>query len=160
MSLTYDQRSELRYAFEDAYVEPDRRRACRVEHKVPTRLARWQRSGSPLEVVIEDFSTTGVGLTHREPLKLGERFLLEVPRRGQAAAWLVLRVVRCVPMDDGRFGIGMEMTEILDAAMVGCNPFEALSELSRRGPRVTAPATKLLFLGFGIVGTAVSALVL
>src|SRR4051812_1930442 len=34
MSLTYDQRSEIRMAFDEAYVPPERRRAARVKHQV------------------------------------------------------------------------------------------------------------------------------
>src|SRR5207253_1331973 len=68
MSLTYDQRSELRYAFEEAYVEPERRRACRIRHKVVARLAPWNGSrprGHAIQVTMDD-GTFGIGLEAME----------------------------------------------------------------------------------------------
>ncbi len=46
MTLSYDERSEIRWAFEEAYVEPERRRACRVRHQVAAKLVPWGK-GKP-----------------------------------------------------------------------------------------------------------------
>ena len=159
MTLSYDERSEIRWAFEEAYVEPERRRACRVKHKVPAKISPWKgkpRAVNPLEVTIEDFSTTGVGLIHTEALRIDDRFLLEVPRPERSPLWVVLRVVRCLPMDDGNYGVGLEACELLDSANYSMNPFTMSTTNQtehRPGRRV-----KILFLLFGIVGTAIAAM--
>ncbi len=162
MSLTYDQRSELRWAFEEAYVEPERRRACRVRHQVATTLAPWRgkkpRGGTPLQVMIEDFSTTGVGLVHSEPLKENDQYLLEVARSQRNPIWVVLRVVRCLPMDDGTYGVGLEACELLDSTAFATNPFTGSGDRARR-MRIMNKRTKILFLLFGIAGLAVTAFV-
>jgi hypothetical protein len=154
MSLTYDQRSELRWAFEEAYVEPERRRACRVRHKVQARLVPWRRGkpagGEPLDVTIEDFSTTGVGLVHTQPLKEDQQYLLEVPRPEQKPIWVVLRVVRCLPMDDGTFGVGLEGIELLDPSTFESNPFTDPHCRSRKSNM--PKRMKIIFLLFGIAG--------
>jgi len=160
MSLTYDQRSELRYAFEEAYVEPERRRACRIRHRVVARIAPWngrRPRGDALQVTIEDFSTTGVGLVHTQALRQGDRYLLEVPRADKKPIWVVLRVARCLPMDDGTYGVGLEAIELLDASTFNGNPFAVIANLSRTAVRVTTRRTKVLFLMFGIFGICVAA---
>jgi hypothetical protein len=160
MSLTYDQRSELRYAFEEAYVEPERRRACRIRHKVLAKLAPWnghRPRGHAIEVTIEDFSTTGVGLIHTQKLRENDHYLLEVPRADKKPIWVVLRVARCLPMDDGTFGVGLEAIELVDAGSLNCNPFVVIADLGRKAMRVTTRRTKVLFMTFGIVGTCVAA---
>ncbi|HEX8521489.1 MAG TPA: PilZ domain-containing protein [Tepidisphaeraceae bacterium] len=161
MSLSYDQRSEIRWAFEEAYVEPERRRACRVKHKVPAKLAFWKgkpKLVAPLDVTIEDFSTTGVGLVHSSPLKINECYLLEVPRGDRSPMWVVLRVVRCLPMDDGNYAVGLEAAELLDASGFDINPFAP--DFPTNQPSTGAKMNrrlKILFLLFGIAGTAVAA---
>jgi hypothetical protein len=161
MSLTYDQRSELRWAFEEAYVEPERRRACRVKHKVPAKLVPWRRGkpagGAPLDVTIEDFSTTGVGLIYTEPLKENQQYLLEVPRPQNKPMWVVLRVVRSLPMDDGTFGVGLEASELLDPATFETNPFTDQNDRSRKS--AMPKRMKIIFLLFGIAGISVAAFV-
>ncbi len=160
MSLTYDERSQLRWAFEEAYVEPERRRSCRVKHRVAAKLAPWRgrpEASNPITVTIEDFSTTGVGLLHSHPLKLGAQFLLEVPRPEKKPWWVVLRVVRCLPMDDGNFGVGLEASQILDAANFDDNPFDELAQVTATRARIMNKRVKVLFTLFGIVGTAVAA---
>jgi hypothetical protein len=162
MPLTYDQRSELRMAFEEAYVESERRRACRVKHQVAARLApfrgRKPRGAKPLEVTIEDFSTTGVGLVYTKPLAEDEQFLLEVPRPEHKPIWVLLRVVRCLPMDNGTYGVGLEASELLNPDDFPVNPFTDTGDRSRKDSKMSKK-TKMLFLLFGIVGLAVSAMI-
>jgi hypothetical protein len=158
MSLTYDERSELRMAFEEAYVEPERRRACRIRHKINAKLVPWpiRIKAPPIEVRIEDFSTTGVGLVHARPLRIGAKYLLEVPRPGRSDIWVLLTVVRCLPMDDGGHGAGLEATELVDPSSLATNPFNGELNLSG-SPMTTRRRTKILFLLFGIAGTALAA---
>ena len=161
MPLTYDQRSDLRLAFEEAYVEPERRRACRVKHQVPAKLVSWRRGkpagDAPLDVTIEDFSITGVGLIHSEPLKENQQYLLEVPRPQNKPIWVVLRVVRCLPMDDGTFGVGLEAAELLDSSTFESNPLTDPQSRSRKC--AMNKRLKIIFLLFGIAGISVAAFV-
>ena len=159
MTLSYDQRSELRWAFEEAYVEPERRRSARIRHKVVAKIAPWRgkpRSTRPIEVIIEDFSTTGVGLVNSEPLKEDDRYLLEVPRPSEKPIWVVLRVVRCLPMDSGMYAVGLEACELVDCSTCNFNPFTGITTLSQK-LRLMSRRTKILFLIFGIVGLALAA---
>lgn len=158
MSLTYDQRSELRLAFEEAYVPDDRRRACRVKHRVEAKLAPFQgRKAPPIEVTIEDFSTTGVGLIYRQPLKVGAKYLLEVPRPDLRPIWVLLTVARTRPMDDGTFGVGLEASEILDPGNFKTNPFTGENiQTGSCTMRAITKRTKILFLLFGIAGLSVA----
>src|SRR5204862_1735061 len=82
MPLTYDQKSEIRMAFDEAFVPSDRRRDSRVKNRIDTTMCTWKsgKQGEPVGVRIEDFSTGGVGLTHSEPMDLGLQYLLRVPR--------------------------------------------------------------------------------
>jgi hypothetical protein len=164
MTLSYDQRSELRWAFEEAYVEPERRRANRVKHKVPAKLVLWKgkpKGIAPIDATIEDFSTTGVGLVHANPLRVNDRYLLEVPRPDRKPIWVVLRVARCLPMDDGNYAVGLEASEMLDSANFDVNPFttNVSARAAGTGARTmnSRRRLKIVFLLFGIAGTAVAA---
>ena len=103
MPLTYDQKSEIRIAFDEAYVPPDRRRDFRIKYRVDAQISPWRKSrqGEPFQVRIEDFSPTGVGVIHTEPMDLGNEYLLKVPRPGQDELVVLLSVVRCVRQNDG-----------------------------------------------------------
>src|SRR5438309_913637 len=82
MSLTYDQRSEIRIAFDEAFVAPERRRSMRVKYTVNAEISEWKKGkeGLAFTVSIEDFSPTGVGMFHDSALPLGSQFLIKVPR--------------------------------------------------------------------------------
>src|SRR5438067_834409 len=112
MSLTYDQRSEIRMAFDEAYVEPERRRAARVKHQVDAEIVPWKRNrpGVPFTVTIEDFSPTGVGVVHSEPLPMSSDFVVKIPRPDNDPLAVLLTVVRNKPMEDGKFVVGMEIS--------------------------------------------------
>ena len=147
MSLTYDQKSEIRMAFDEAFVPPERRRDCRVQHRVEAQICPWQkkRQGEPFTVRIEDFSPGGVGLSHSEPLKIGNEYLLRVPRPDMDELVVLLSVVRCRPMDDGTFHVGMELSSVMDRTSMG-QLIDALNNKPKRS------RWKLFFVIFGIVG--------
>src|SRR5688572_18807916 len=102
MPLTYDQKSEIRIAFDEAYVPPDRRRDLRVKYRVDAEIWAWKRNrqGQPFHVRIEDFSPGGVGVIHNEPLELGNEYLIKVPRPGSDDLIILLSVVRCKQLED------------------------------------------------------------
>ena len=61
VSLTYDQKSEIRLAFDEAFVSPERRRSTRIAYQVAAQISEWKRNreSEPFAVQIEDFSPTG-----------------------------------------------------------------------------------------------------
>src|SRR6187200_1156000 len=81
-TLTYDQKSEIRLAFDEAFVAPERRRSFRVKHQVEAQITEWRGDsmGQPFTVKIEDFSPTGVGMIHGAELPVGSQYLIKVPR--------------------------------------------------------------------------------
>jgi hypothetical protein len=115
MSLTYDQLSELSIAFQEAHVPADRRRSNRIKQRIAAEITEWddKKPGRTFGVMIEDFSTTGVGMTHNGRLKVGGRYTLEIPRPGHSPVKVLLTVVRCNEIDGGLFCTQMEANEIL-----------------------------------------------
>jgi hypothetical protein len=160
MSLTYDQRSEIRMAFDEAYVAPERRRAARVKHQVDAEIVPWKRNrpGVPFTVTIEDFSPTGVGVVHSEPLPMESDFVVKIPRPESDPLAVLLTVVRNKPLEDGKFIVGMEISNVLDKT--------ALSRLFNDMAGEPTPAEpppsrrrKILFLLFGIFGIVTAMLI-
>jgi c-di-GMP-binding flagellar brake protein YcgR len=154
MSLTYDQKSEIRMAFDEAYVPADRRRSIRVKHQVPAEIVPFKkgRPGAALNVQIEDFSPVGVGMIHSSPLELGSDFLLKVPRAEYNDLLVLLTVARCIKRDDGNWQIGLEITSVLT------RPIESLSNDSAEAVGMTQ-STKFLMallavLGLGLLAAA------
>jgi len=115
MSLSYDQLSELSIAFQEAHVPADRRRSNRIKQRIAAEITEWndKTPGRTFGVMIEDFSTTGVGMTHNGRLKVGGKYTLEIPRPGHSPVRVVLTVVRCSEIDGGLFSTQMEANEIL-----------------------------------------------
>lgn len=147
MPLTYDQKSEIRIAFDEAFVPPDRRRDLRVKYRVDAALSPWvrNRQGDPIPVRIEDFSPGGVGVIHTEGLELGNEYLLKVPRPGLDELVILLSVVRCHRLEDGTFLAGMELSSVMDRTSLG--QFVDALNVNRR---LTSRRTKRLFLMLGI----------
>ena len=115
MSLSYDQLSELSIAFQEAHIPADRRRSNRIKQRIAAEITEWedQKPGRTFGVMIEDFSTTGVGMTHNGRLKVGGKYTLEIPRPGHAPVKVLLTVVRCSEIDGGLFSTQMQANEIL-----------------------------------------------
>src|SRR4051812_14658136 len=101
-NLTYDQRSEIRLAFDEAFVPPERRRDLRVQFRVEAQICPWKKNkqGEPFTIQIEDFSPGGVGISHNEPLPIGNEYLLRVPRVDMEELVVLLSVVRCRPLGE------------------------------------------------------------
>jgi len=156
MSLTYDQKSEIRMAFDEAYVPPDRRRDLRVKHTVDAEICEWKRGkqGLPFRVRVEDFSPGGVGLRHGSELPTGSEYLLTVPRTGMEELIILLTVVRCVPQDDGTYQIGMELSNVIDRSAIG-----QFVDAIHRARRITTRRTKILLLLLGISGIGLSLII-
>ena len=155
MPLTYDQKSEIRMAFDEAYVPPDRRRSLRVTFRADAQIAPWRRNkaGEPFPVRIEDFSPSGVGVIHTESLPLGAEFMLRVPRPDLPELAVLLAVVRCKPLEDGTFHVGMELSNLVDQTNMG----DFYNSLQQR--RLTSRRTRLLLLTLGVFGLGMSLLI-
>jgi len=95
--LTNDQLSELQEAVADAHSFSNRRRSPRFRHECHAEMSPWEnnRASTAFGVVLENLSTTGVGIRHTDRLKEGAQYLLEVPRPGGKALATLLTVVRC-----------------------------------------------------------------
>jgi hypothetical protein len=112
--LNYDQTSEIRCAFEEAYIEPGRRRSVRFRQQVDVQLHPWNKgkTGDPVNVAVQDFSANGIGIVHPAPLELGSRFVLRVPRRDAEDMEVLFTVVRRCQIDPKSYSIGLEATAL------------------------------------------------
>lgn len=149
MSLSYDQKSEIRMAFDEAFIPTERRRDLRIRHRVDAQICGWKdsRQGHPIGVRIEDFSPGGVGLTHHTPMPVGAEYLIKIPRPERNELVVLIGVVRCVPAGQGGYHIGMELRSVMDRTSMG-----ELVDAINVQRRITSRRTKLLLILFGIVG--------
>ncbi len=155
MPLTYDQKSEIRIAFDEAYVPADRRRDLRVKYRVEAQICSWQnnKQGVPFTVRIEDFSPSGVGLVHTAPLDLGSEYLIKIPRPNAEELIVLLAVARCQQLEDGTHLVGLELSSVMDRAHME-NLLNALHSHRRDSKR----RLRWLVIMFGIVGIGASLL--
>ena len=153
MPLTYDQKSEIRIAFDEAYVPADRRRDLRVKYRVEAQICSWQnnKQGVPFTVRIEDFSPSGVGLIHTGPLDLGSEYLIKVPRPNAEELIVLLTVARCKQQEDGTYLVGLELSSVMDRATMGT--FVEQLQTHRRG---ASRKLRWLVILFGVIGIGAS----
>lgn len=156
MPLTYDQKSEIRMAFDEAYVPADRRRDTRVKYRVEAQIAPWKRNkqGQPFTVKVEDFSPGGVGVVHGTALELGDEYLIKVPRPQADELVVLMTVVRCVKQDEDTWLIGMELSSVMDRTQIG-----SLVDAIHQRKRVTSRRTRTLFLMLGVFGIGMALLI-
>jgi hypothetical protein len=154
-SLTYDQRSEIRLAFDEAFVAPERRRSMRVKHITSAEIREWKRGkeGLPFTACIEDFAPAGVGVLHGTELTVGSQYLIKIPREQFGDLTVLMTVVRCKQANDGQFHIGMEISSVMDQTELG----KFVDALARQ----TYPPRwlKVAFLLFGICGIAATLMI-
>jgi len=106
----------------------DRRRSQRIRQPLQAEICEWHgnRAGAAFSVVVNDLSTTGVGILHNDRLKVGAKYLLEIPRPGQRPLSGLLNVVRCSESHGGLFHVQLEPEDVLDvtvrASMRAANP--------------------------------------
>jgi hypothetical protein len=142
--LTENQLSDFQEAVEDAHSFNNRRRSPRFRYECNAELSPWEnnRAVTAFGVVVENFSTTGVGIRHTGRLKEGGRYLLEVPRAGQPPLRTMLTVVRCDETDGGWFDVEMAANQVLDVtvdpAVHRCAPGKHRAPAVKLGLVVTA----------------------
>jgi c-di-GMP-binding flagellar brake protein YcgR len=155
MPLTYDQKSEIRIAFDEAFVPADRRRDLRVKYRVEAQICSWQntRQGVPFTVRIEDFSPSGVGLIHTAPLDPGSEYLIKIPRPHAEELIVLLTVARSQQQEDGTYLVGLGLSSVIDRTHM-VTLVSSLHERRRTGNR----RLRWLVIMFGIVGIGASIL--
>jgi hypothetical protein len=91
----------------------ERRRDVRMKRKFLTQMTPWAagHASVPFDVLIEDISDVGIGLVHERELEIGLRHLLTVPRANGLPVVAEYTVVRCDARRDGRYLIGLELTD-------------------------------------------------
>jgi len=125
----------------------DRRRSTRQNQKFVTQMTPWAagHASVPFEVVINDMSEYGLGIIHDQPLEIGLRHLVAVPRAdGKKPTTLEYLVVRCERRSEGNYSIGLERSIARDSIDIPAK-------------RVVSERVKLLFLLFGIFGLLIAA---
>jgi hypothetical protein len=147
MSMVEEQSDVSTRPDEDTIVgQLDRRRTHRLTQKFVTQMTPWAagHASVPFEVVIADMSDTGCGIIHDQPLDVGLRHLLTVPRFKDKPITLEYIVIRCDRRTDGSYSIGMEKVN-------------ANHPIAVPPKRVVSERTKLLLLLFGIFGLIIAA---
>src|SRR5438067_3129507 len=119
-SSHHDARAEDMFAAQ-ALAE-ERRRSARLKQKFVTQMTPWEagHASVPVEVVINDLSEDGVGIIHDQPLEIGLRNLVTVPRDKAKPITREYRVIRCDRRHDGQYLIGLKRSDAV--ASVAAKP--------------------------------------
>ena len=93
----------------------ERRRAERMRIDAPGELLAVPSDvySRPVPVDVCDVSATGVGVTHDQPLPLGQKYVVkqdQLPAKGPR----LFTVVRSDTTPDGRYSIGLHASNLLD----------------------------------------------
>lgn len=73
------------------------------------------RVDATFTVTVQDLSTTGLRISHSGRLKVGSKYLLEIPRPGQPPMGAVFTVVRCDESEGGgAFNVDLQPQDVLD----------------------------------------------
>jgi hypothetical protein len=66
--------------------------------------------GEPLSVVLQDMSSSGLGILHSTPLCVGDQYQIPLTRELSAGEKLSLicTCVRCEKLDEGLYSVGFE----------------------------------------------------
>jgi hypothetical protein len=115
--LTTEQIAELEEAVKQAHAAPCRRRSPRIKHECYAEISHWKngKAGQSFTVVLENVSTTGVGIRHTDRLREGEQYLLQIPRPGGPLTNL-FTVTHCGPCVGGSFQVELAPEAVLEVA--------------------------------------------
>jgi hypothetical protein len=96
----------------------DRRQNQRIRQQCVAEISPWvnNKAGTAFSVVLDNFSTAGVGMIHSGRLQVGSRYLLEIARPGQRPLASIFTVVRCDETDGGLFDVDLAADDVLDVA--------------------------------------------
>jgi len=102
----------------DAAPHDDRRDAQRIRQPFPADISIVNPAngqiGATFKVTVEDLSTTGLRIAHSGRLKVGAKYILEIPRPNQPPIASAFNVVRCDEQEGGgAFAIQLQPAEVL-----------------------------------------------
>ena len=88
----------------------DRRRHPRVLHRAnfDIRPLLSDGIGEPISVVLQDISTSGLGILHASPLRVGDQYQIPLTREMPEPLSLICTCVRCEKLDEGLYSVGFE----------------------------------------------------
>jgi hypothetical protein len=112
-------------------------------------MAPWlgDHAGPSFGVLVRDLSTTGAGIIHSGRLKLGAKYLLEIPRPGQQALSAIVTVVRCQEIAGGLFNLRLEPDSVLEIAVrASMRRAEHAEKPKRRGRHAFVALVTTLFV--------------
>jgi hypothetical protein len=115
--LTNQQIAEFQEAVKEAHSAPCRRRSPRIKHECYAEISHWKngKAAQSFTVVLENVSTTGVGIRHTDRLREGEQYLLQIPRPGGPLTNL-FTVTHCGPRVGGSFQVELAPEAVLEVA--------------------------------------------
>ena len=119
MSLQFQSAWQRPPVIERSSPQSDRRADQRIRQEVHAEMAPWlgDHAGPSFGVLVRDLSTTGAGIIHSGRLKLGAKYLLDIPRPGQEALSVFVTVVRCNEIAGGLFNLRLEADSVLEIAV-------------------------------------------
>src|SRR5437764_380755 len=119
MSLQFQSAWQTAPVIERSSPQADRRADQRIRQEVHAEMAPWlgDHAGPSFGVLVRDLSTTGAGIIHSGRLKLGAKYLLEIPRPGQEALAALFTVLRCDEIAGGLFNVRLEPDSVLEIAV-------------------------------------------
>jgi hypothetical protein len=132
--------------------QAEARGAPRIKCHYPAQLILYPpaRYSHAIDVIIIDYSTTGIGITHHESLLIGQTYVVREPHATHNNTCL-FTVLRSDPRPDGTWSIGLHISNTL------ADEFTPLCE------EPPAPGidiwTRLLFAIFALAGIAIIVLV-
>jgi hypothetical protein len=88
----------------------DRRQFPRVPHRATFNIRPLLPDGvgAPLCVVLQDISSSGMGIWHSLPLRVGDQFQIPLTRERTDPLTLICTCVRCEKLDERLYSVGFE----------------------------------------------------
>lgn len=102
----------------------EKRENPRVGMRVQIDIFTLSNDGPPkrTRVWLRDFSATGIGFIHTQPMKPGSALVVCLRKGRNDTLRLLYQVVRSVHIDDTQFIIGAKLERMLDAAAGSASP--------------------------------------
>jgi hypothetical protein len=134
MDLSAREFAEIVSSFSEAgaTLDHEKRRASRVIHtgRVPLIFDHDTYEERREIATVVDLSSRGVGLLHREKLRRGQQFVLQLNRPRGEPAMMLCSVVHCRQHGKGIFKIGAEFVLLLNAQILQ-DPVKSAEDIVR-----------------------------
>lgn len=101
-------------ALDDIFGPSDRRQSRRMGYEAPLVIEPCADGvcQAALTVLLQDYSTGGLGTLHLEPMAPGQQFIVSLRDRGQTLR-VLCQVMHCRPQMGGRFFIGSQFCRLM-----------------------------------------------